>query len=256
MIKPFYEDEFCMIYCGDCLDVLPQIELPAGPKGVLITDPPYILHERHSDVKTSKHGTRKLKFPWDSDEMIKSTILEAFDILFPKVNAFHIFCNPDIFGNITELAFKNKLSAKPWVKIKKCPPPAMPGNWWPSGFELAIFGHRTRAYFGDTKTDRSNVYYADSYRHGIKKNEKVDHPTQKWLPMITYIVDSIVYPSATVIDPFCGSGTTLVASKSLNRKAIGIEINNEYCEIAAARVSQEVFNFNTDTQESLSLEPK
>lgn len=69
-----------------------------------------------------------------------------------------------------------------------------------------------------------------------------DHPTPKPLRLMTALLGRM--PSGSVLDPFAGSGTTLVAAKSLNRKAIGIEIEERYCEIAAKRCSQEVLGLS------------
>jgi DNA modification methylase len=65
------------------------------------------------------------------------------------------------------------------------------------------------------------------------------HPTQKPLPLMVWTLQIIKTPGV-ILDPFMGCGTTLRAAKDLGRKAIGIEIEERYCEIAAKRMSQEV----------------
>ena len=66
------------------------------------------------------------------------------------------------------------------------------------------------------------------------------HPTQKPLKLMTWCI-SLAGDAKTILDPYAGSGTTLIAAKDLSRKAMGIEIDEEYCEIASRRLQQEVF---------------
>jgi site-specific DNA-methyltransferase (adenine-specific) len=67
--------------------------------------------------------------------------------------------------------------------------------------------------------------------------ERVGHPTQKPERVMLWSL-GFAESAETVIDPFMGSGTTLVAAKRLGLKAVGIEINESYCEIAAKRLAQ------------------
>jgi site-specific DNA-methyltransferase (adenine-specific) len=69
--------------------------------------------------------------------------------------------------------------------------------------------------------------------------EYLGHPTQKSAPLMRWLLEKIPGPD-TIIDPFMGSGTTLRAAKDLGRLAIGIEIEERYCEIAARRLDQTV----------------
>jgi site-specific DNA-methyltransferase (adenine-specific) len=69
-------------------------------------------------------------------------------------------------------------------------------------------------------------------------DERLGHPTPKPLALMRFMVDISVRPGTAVLDPFAGSGTTLLAAKLEGRKAVGIEISEEYCEIAANRLRQ------------------
>jgi site-specific DNA-methyltransferase (adenine-specific) len=84
-------------------------------------------------------------------------------------------------------------------------------------------------------------------RHGVYEYPPVvanGHPTEKPEPLMAELVTLFTDPGETILDPFMGSGTTLVAAKRLGRKAIGIEIEEKYCEIAAKRLAQRALDFS------------
>lgn len=215
---------------GDCLEALPTLQEVAA----VVTDPPYEL--RMNCGTATLYGTRVMQFDFDVPGVTSDVVLPALDLAFSKASSFHCFCDPEQFAGIAKVARANGMTPKPFAKLKVCPPPPMPGNWWPSAFELACYGYKPNAFFGDTSSRRRNAMKFDSYRHGIRAGEKVNHPTQKWLPMIEYIVRTLVPPGGCALDPFMGSGTTGVAAVTMGRKFIGIEKNAEYFDIACQRI--------------------
>lgn len=78
------------------------------------------------------------------------------------------------------------------------------------------------------------------FRHDKSDIEGKCHPTQKPLPLMRWCINLVGADTGSVLDPFMGAGTTLVAAKLEGKRAIGIEINEEYCEAAANKLSQGV----------------
>jgi site-specific DNA-methyltransferase (adenine-specific) len=104
--------------------------------------------------------------------------------------------------------------------------------------EMVMVAHRAggKLKWADDKTAVPNI---------VRKSPDRDrlHPNEKPLELVTMFLALHSFPGDLVLDPFMGSGTTLRAAKDLGRRAIGIEIEERYCEIAAKRLSQEVFSF-------------
>ena len=80
----------------------------------------------------------------------------------------------------------------------------------------------------------------DAHSFTIGSEPQFPHPSQKPLKFMRFLIVRLSEENQTILDPFMGSGTTLVAAKQLGRKAIGIEIEEKYCEIAVKRLAQEV----------------
>jgi hypothetical protein len=156
---------------------------------------------------------------------------------YPRLDYGWEFIPPDSFG-FTCRQF--------WFWMTKEPFPLTPTAIHVWAKSNVYIGDHEQCEFiyevGGKRVDSVLRYGAINCRMNAQMNsdEFFDHPCQKPIRLIKRLVERT---DGDVLDPFTGSGTTLVAAKQLNRKAIGIEIEERYCEIAANRLRQEVFSF-------------
>ena len=243
-MKPYYDYAGITIYHGDAREVLPTL----GKFDLLLTDPPYGISQPGvaNDSKAIGKGTRSLDFfDDDTPQTAESHAVFLGDQsrrMLSVDGSGYAWVGHRQFGTLV-----SQLEADGWktrflVWVKKFVPPQMPGSGWPSGAELCLYWFRPgRIWNHDGFTcPRSNVISADSYRYG--QPGKNGHPTQKPFGCISPLIVASSNIGSTILDPFMGSGTTLRAAKDLGRKAVGIEIEEKYCEIAAQRLSQEVMD--------------
>ena len=204
-VKPYYESGGITIYHGDCREILPTLE----SVDLVLTDPPYGMSYQHG----ARAGGYKLGFDGESVVGDDQPFDPAFLLSYPRAVLWG--------GN----HFANKLPAsRGWLVWDKRG--GIPSNDQ-SDCELAWTNCLTTA----------RLFHR--YWNGGGISEERFHPTQKALGLMKWCIE--LFPDAqTILDPFMGSGTTLRAAKDLGRRAIGIEIEERYCEIAAKRLSQEV----------------
>ena len=209
MVKPYYQDDNCTIYHGDCREILPQLE----PVDLVLTDPPYGIKDK---IIRGGEANKKNKFHKN---------IEKWDIL-PDRKTFELITsiskNQILWGGNYFVEFVNH--SRGWLVWDKKIPFAMSFAMC----ELAYTSYNMNAKIFEFPTNRLNY-------------EKFDgHPTPKPLQLFVWCISLCPDKPQPILDPFMGSGTTLRAAKDLNRKAIGIEIEEKYCEIAVERLRQEV----------------
>lgn len=207
---PYYQDEAVTLYCGDCREILPYVSAD-----VLVTDPPYGIGYR-----SGHDGELPREIAGDATTALRDWMLDAW---LPRPAA--------CFAT--------------W----RCVPPTPPRGclvWhkaaggmgdlsfpWSPTFEMVwIYGDGWSGFRGDSVLTGKTVV---TWNSGPARRL---HPHEKPVDVLAQIIGKS--PGQTILDPFAGSGTTLRAAKDLGRKAIGIEIEERYCAIAARRCAQEV----------------
>jgi len=223
-MKPYYQEKGIVIYCGDCREVLPTVFAD-----VLITDPPYGVnlgeHAAIADTRCDHLTKRGYASYQDTPENFLQIIVPSISMALERVKRGMVFSvppamwdlpRPNVIGGmfLPHSCGRNKWG---WTTLSHC----------------LLYGTAPNLELGAKAT---GIYNPPSSTFN-------GHPTPKPIEWMKWCVNLGSLLGETVLDPFMGSGTTLRAAKDLDRKAIGIEIEERYCEIAAKRLSQEVFDF-------------
>ena len=202
-MKPYYDDgRGIVIYHGDAEEVLWLVEGRLS----LATDPPYGI----SAAKKGAHSSIRDNPAWPQARWDDSRVPEILALAVRKCVGAAVWG-----GNYYTDVLSISSCWLAWIKPEAG-----------TGFSLA-----------DMELFWTNREGAARVKHHARRDGN-QHPTQKPVDVMQWTLGFL--PDDTVLDPFMGSGTTLVAAKNLNRRAIGIEIEERYCEIAAERLSQEV----------------
>ncbi len=246
-MTPYYQHSGITIYHADCRDVLPS--LARESVDLVLTDPPYAVSVAGVGRWEMRYGrTDDLDFfpgdtDWEAMKALAEGVVSSSIPLLSERGSMYVWCGHRQFGKLVEVLERSGWSTRFLVWSKACPVPPAPGSGWPNAAELCVYAYRPGRLWKwpGVCPHRSNVIIEDGYRYG--QPGKVGHPTQKPFGVINPLLEASSDPDSLVLDPFMGSGTTLRAAKDLGRQAIGIEIEERYCEIAAKRLSQEVFDF-------------
>jgi len=231
VIAPYYSEPDFAIYHGDAREILPSVEAD-----VCVTDPPYAA-ETHAGARTGK-GDRALV---DFDCMEADTLRAHFDFIASQIKRW-VVATVD-YRHIPAL---HRCIALDFVRfgvwVKHGAAPQFTGDRPAQGWEAVAILHKHGA--GRMRWNGGGGHAV--WTTGIERGE---HKTQKPQALVGQFVRLFSDPGETILDPFLGSGSTLVAAKANGRRGIGIEREERWCELAAKRLSQgDLFSRLGDTQ--------
>ena len=221
MTDPYYQDERVTLYHGDCLE-LADLWTCAD---VLVTDPPYGRNWRQGRAQTRPgFDDSRPGIAGDESTEVRDAALA-------------------MWGNRSAISFGDLMLAPP------------------VGTKQVLVFHKSNNAGGRGATagfrrDAEAIYLIGPWPSGLGGESSVlrssvsavrtmpirtGHPHAKPGDILQALIAKC--PPGTIADPFAGSGSTLVAAKALGRRAVGVELEERYCEIAARRLAQDVLNF-------------
>lgn len=220
-VAPYYADEMVTLYHGDCFQIGAWLAA-----GVLVTDPPYgIGYESHMN-RNKRNVKLGLPITADTDTLVRDCAIQNWRMDGQERPAL-IFGRWDV---PRPLAAHTRLV---WDKGNTVGMGNLLIPWGRSDEEIYVLGE---GFIGKRS---GSVIRVQMLMSGDA--ERPAHPTPKPVGLMERLIEKC--PPGVIADPFAGSGSTLVAAKRLSRRAIGVEIEERYCEIAARRLQQDVLDF-------------
>lgn len=204
----YYTDDKVTLHHGDCLEITDWLDAD-----VLVTDPPYGMAHRSGWLDRPIAG--------DDTTEARDNVLAAWGER-PAL----------VFGRWSEPRPASVRARLVWDKGEWPGMGDLKLPWGPSDEEIYVIGDGWTGKRGGTVI-RANRLSGD---------KAIDHPTPKPVGLMERLIIKTI---GVVADPFAGSGSTLVAAKQLGRKAIGVELEERYCEVIAKRLSQGVLDFGS-----------
>jgi DNA modification methylase len=242
-MKPYYERNGITIYCGDCLEIMPILEPPFD---AIIADWPYgttacswdsVIPLEPLWKECKRLSDTAILFgaqPFTSKLIISNLDWFKYCLVWEKTNAGDFMLAQKrprmlhedicIFGNGATIYNPQMESGKPYVDKPRKRTHRIVNSSMP---KLGIENRGTR--------------YPSSIQKFSNGNNKIDHPAQKPEPLMAYLVRTYTKPGDLILDNTMGSGTTLLAAQNESRRAVGIEISEEYCQVAVERLRQPSF---------------
>ncbi|MFV8301262.1 DNA-methyltransferase [Mycolicibacterium fortuitum] len=222
-MNPYYQDDQVTLYHGDCLEIDAWLEAD-----VLVTDPPYGIGWKlgSNPLRSSSPHDGIAN---DQDTAVRDAALAAWCDDRPSI----------VFGSFR--------APKPW-DVKQT-------LVWKKPIDAGVVGSTT-GYRSDVEpillrgphirrpSSRSSVLESRSNKNSyMRLNTRVSgsmHPHAKPVPILEWLIE---WTEGVVADPFAGSGSTLIAARNLGRRAIGVELEERYCELIARRLDQMCLDF-------------
>jgi len=230
-VKPYYCDNAVTLYHGDCLEITEWLAAD-----VLVTDPPYGINNESRGTYSAKKGRTERRrvspIAGDRSPEQRDSVLTAWGG-GPWI-VFGTWRVPRPAGTDHRLI---------WHKTGAPPGPTC-SAFMLQDEEIYIHGKGFRA----TSPPMRSVIVTDEMRSGAAGAvATIGHPTPKPIRLMELLIDRC--PMGVIADPFAGSGSTLIAARNLGRKAIGVELEERYCEIVAKRLDQMCLDFGGASHE-------